>query len=98
MLCMVAMLASSLAAPGAATATDRIYWTNFATGKIRVGNLNGSGTPRDLFATTESEPTGVALDPAAGKIYWTNQASGKIRVGNLNGGGIPTDLFPTTEN
>ncbi|TML37084.1 MAG: YncE family protein [Actinobacteria bacterium] len=79
-----------------AIAADSIYWSN-SGGKIRVGNLNGSGTPMDLFSTSEHSPYGVAINPRAGKIYWANAvASGKIRVGNLNGSGTPMDLFPTT--
>src|SRR5437667_5198 len=80
-----------------AIAADSIYWSN-SGGKIRVGNLNGSGTPMDLFSTVERAPDGVAIAPAAGKIYCANDGSGKIRVGNLNGSGTPADLFPTTED
>src|SRR5438067_188926 len=91
------LVVSSLMASAAASAADRVYWSSFvSSGEIRVGNLNGAGTPADVFATTESAPYGVAIDPAAGKIYWANNNSGKIRVGNLNGGGTPADLFPST--
>jgi len=80
-------------------AAGKIYWAHdVSAGKIRVGNLNGGGTPTDLFSTSESGPEGVAIDLAAGKIYWANDVSGKIRVGNLNGSGTPADLFPTTED
>src|SRR5438094_4993711 len=100
-LCLFVLLGgaawAALAVPAAASAADGIYWANPGSGKIRVGNLNGGGTPADLFpSTTESAPYGVAIDPAAGKIYWANNSSGKIRVGNLNGGGTPADLFPST--
>src|SRR2546429_4169527 len=102
-LCLFVLLGggawAALAVPAAASAADGIYWANPGSGKIRVGNVNGGGTPADLFAsTTESAPYGVAIEPAAGKIYWANNNSGKIRVGNLNGGGTPADLFSTTES
>ncbi|TMM13089.1 MAG: hypothetical protein E6G00_02280 [Actinobacteria bacterium] len=45
-----------------AIAADSIYWSN-SGGKIRVGNLNGSGTPTDLFSTSEHSPYGVAINP-----------------------------------
>jgi hypothetical protein len=74
-------------------AAGKIYWADFTEGKIRMGNLDGSGTPTDLF-TGEDHPDGVAIDPAAGKIYWGSAvASGAIRVGNLNGSGTPSTLF-----
>src|SRR2546429_2844 len=100
-LCLFVLLGggawAALAVPAAASAADGIYWANNSSGKIRVGNLNGAGTPADLFpSTTESAPEGVAMAPAAGKIYWATYYSGKIRVGNLNGGGTPADLFPST--
>ena len=89
-----------LLAPAGATAADSIYWSNAGSSKIRVGNLNGSGTPADLFSSTEPEPYGVAIDPAAGRIYWANYDLnlGKIRVGNLNGSGTPVDLFSSSED
>src|SRR5947209_440546 len=97
--CTFVLVVSSLMASAAASAADRVYWSSFvSSGEIRVGNLNGAGTPADVFATTESAPFGVAIDPAAGKLYWANNNSGKIRVGNLNGSGTPADLFPTTES
>ena len=96
MTCALGLALASVTAT--AIAADSIYWSN-SGGKIRVGNLNGSGTPMDLFSTSEHSPYGVAINPRAGKIYWANAvASGKIRVGNLNGSGTPMDLFPTTED
>jgi DNA-binding beta-propeller fold protein YncE len=74
------------------SAAGKIYWANFNTNSIRVGNLDGSGTATNLF-TAESGPEGVAIDPAAGKIYWANATNGTIRVANLNGTGSPVNLF-----
>jgi hypothetical protein len=42
--------------PGA----GKIYWGNFTTGTIRVGNLDGTGTPQSLFAG-ETNPWFLAL-------------------------------------
>jgi PKD domain len=84
-------LAALLLAPSA-LAADSIYWTNNAGGAIRVANLDGSGSPANLFSG-ESGPRGVAIDPAAGKIYWSNLGSGAIRVANLDGSGSPASLF-----
>jgi hypothetical protein len=61
---------------------------------IRVGSLDGGGSPQSLGTNyaSESFPEGVAIDPAAGKIYWAEEGSGAIRVGNLNGSGPPQNL------
>ena len=71
-------------------AAGKIYWANFSTSEIRVGNLDGTGTASILFTDPAgSGPSGVAIDPAGGKIYWTNQPTDQVRVGNLNGSGPP---------
>jgi hypothetical protein len=88
-----------LLASGAATAwlapaalgADSVYWTNTSGGAIRVGNLDGTGSPASLF-TGESNVFGVAIDPASGKVYW-DRTDGLIRVGNLDGTGSPATLF-----
>ena len=86
-------------------ANNKIYWANFSTQEIRVGNLDGTGTASTLFTDPGgSDPSGVAIDPADNKIYWTNQHSHQVRVGNLDGTGSASTLFggdatvPTTEN
>ena len=78
-------------------AAGRIYWADAVsgTGAIRVGNLDGSGSPQNLFSN-ESYPVGVTIDPAAGKIYWGTYEGFRIRVGNLDGTGA-RDLFSSTE-
>ena len=86
-------------------ANNKIYWANFSTQEIRVGNLDGTGTASTLFTDPGgSDPSGVAIDPADNKIYWTNQYSDQVRAGNLDGTGSAPTLFggdatvPTTEN
>ncbi len=75
-------------------ATGKIYWANAVSGSgaIRVGNLDGSGTPANLFSNV-SYPVGVVIDPAAGKIYWGSYDTFVIQVGNLDGTGTPQTLF-----
>jgi PQQ-like domain len=84
---------AALLVPAGASRADSVYWgQSTLPGLIRVGNLDGSGSPQTLFAG-ESGPTGVAIDPAAGRIYWTNLLPGAIRVGSLDGSGSPQTLF-----
>src|SRR5436305_1459953 len=87
-------LASAAGLAPTALGADSVYWTNIAG--VRVADLDGTGTPVDLFADGGA-PQGVALDPAAGKIYWASLLDGTIRVANLDGTGSPTSLF-TGEN
>jgi DNA-binding beta-propeller fold protein YncE len=75
-------------------AAGKIYWTDLGNccsgpGQVRVGNLNGSGTPSTLF-DGEGGPGGLAIDPGANKIYWATFGPGVIRVGNLDGTGAST--------
>lgn len=65
-------------------------WTDFQTGTIRVENTDGAVAT--LFGG-EANPTGVAIDPAAGAIYWSDAGTGQIRVGHLDGHGAPRTLF-----
>ena len=71
-----------------------IYWADAVrgAGTIRVGNLDGSGAARTLFAG-EDWPVGVTIDPTDGKIYWGSYNSYLIRVGNLDGTSAATTLF-----
>jgi DNA-binding beta-propeller fold protein YncE len=75
-------------AASAASAQNRIYWTNVGTGTITFANLDGSGGFGTLTTTgaTPSAPEGVAIDPANNKIYWANN-TGSISFANLSGGG-----------
>jgi hypothetical protein len=87
LLCALWSLAAAWLAPVAFGASS-VYWgnANGTSGAIRLGNLDGSGSPASLFSP-ENSPFGVALDSAAGKIYWTTFDFGSIRAGNLDGTG-----------
>jgi hypothetical protein len=95
---MAVVLAALLVPPASAQGADSIYWTDYTSGQIRVGNLDGTGSPRTLFGE-ETQPMGIAIDPAAGKIYWSAAVPnctglcGLIRVGNLDGSGSAQTLF-----
>ena len=73
-------------------AADKIYWANFSSGAIRVGNLDGTGTASTLFGS-EAGACGVAINPAANKIYWASYSNNTIRVANLDGTGTASTLF-----
>ena len=76
------------------TSTGKIYWVDRFTEQIRVANLDGSGSPSDLFTNTFG-PTGFAINPAAGKMYWSSSCcgGGAIRVANLDGTGSPSNIL-----
>jgi DNA-binding beta-propeller fold protein YncE len=84
-------------------AANKIYWGD-TINAVRVGNLDGSGAPTNLFTEPdlgggiEGQPLGVAIDPAANRIYWTDFAPYLIRVGNLDGSGSATTLFGAGSN
>lgn len=92
---LVAALVALLVPAAGASAADSLYWTNSNGETIRVGNLDGSGSPSSLF-TGQNDPQGIAIDPSAGSIYWANglPSPGEIRTGPLDGSGSPTTLFP----
>ncbi len=87
---LIVLVALSL--PVTSNAADSLYWGNEAAGTIRAANLDGSGTPLDLFSG-EGSPCGVAIDPAAGTIYWANFNFDGIRVANLDGSDAASTLF-----
>ena len=58
-----------------------MYWTDFGAGTIQRANLNGTSV--EVPVTGLSNPSGIALDIAAGKMYWTDP--GKIHRANLDG-------------
>ena len=67
-------------------AQNKIYWTDYSTGKIQRANLDGSGV-QDLV-TGLRNPRDIALDMSGGKMYWTDMGTGKIQRANLDGSGI----------
>ncbi len=74
----------------AGLAQNKMYWTNFTSVKIQRANLDGSSV-EDLVTTGLSEPTGIALDVAAGKMYWTDESI--IKRANLDGTGVENLVY-----
>ena len=62
---------------------QRVYWTDYRTGKIQRANLDG--TQIQDIVTGLWGPYDIALDIGRGKMYWTEQSSGIIRRANLDG-------------
>jgi DNA-binding beta-propeller fold protein YncE len=75
----------------AAGPSGQIYWANWGSGAIRVGNLDGTGA-QDLIPG-QNGPCGVAIDPTANKIYWASYSGDTIRVADLDDGSPVGDLF-----
>ena len=69
-----------------------LYWTDSGTDRIQRANLDGSGV-EDLV-TGLRNPSGLALDVAAGKLYWSDGGTDKIQRSNLNGSEVE-DLVTT---
>lgn len=87
------------AVPGA-SATNRIYWSNFdpVTGDtISFANLNGTGGGGDLdtIGATLDRPMGTAMDLVTGKIYWPNFEGQSISFAKLNDTGGGGELTTT---
>ena len=70
----------------------KAYWAEPMAGTIRVGNLDGSGSPQSLVSGAVM-PLGVAVDPVARKLYWSEEGGGTIRVLDLNGTDGPRTLY-----
>lgn len=95
---LVASLALAAVFVPAAGASDRIYWTNFDSGKVEWANLDGSGGAHELNSagatiSTQGYGMGGAIDPVGQRYYWANQVDGKIVWANLDGSGggdLPT--------
>ena len=77
--------------PPPALGADSILWTNSSSGEVRIGNLDGTGSPQSLF-TGQTTASGGAINPVTGKLYW-GAGPGEIQVGNLDGTGAKT-LIP----
>src|SRR5215475_12103459 len=51
-------------------ANNKIYWANFSTQEIRVGNLDGTGLASTLFTDPAgSDSSGLSIVPPPNKTY-----------------------------
>uniref|UniRef100_A0A3Q3LKE9 EGF-like domain-containing protein n=1 Tax=Labrus bergylta TaxID=56723 RepID=A0A3Q3LKE9_9LABR len=78
--------------------TNRIYWTNWHTGRISSYDLpSSSSSPNSNRNRRQSDsrvnnipdlkmPRGIAVDWVAGNLYWTDSGRDVIEVAQLNGG------------
>lgn len=72
----------------------KLYFADFM-GFIKVGNLDGSGTPAVLWDKNNSAmlyPSNICIDVDHNKIYWADETS-KIMAGSLDGTGSPVTLY-----
>ncbi|MCX6582099.1 MAG: fibronectin type III domain-containing protein [Candidatus Aminicenantes bacterium] len=77
-------------------AQSKIYWVDYATGKVQRSNTDGSSV-QDLV-TGLTDANGIAVDSINGKIYWGRGTSpGKIQRANLDGSSA-TDLITGMAN
>ena len=74
-------------------AAGKIYWANFNSGKIRVANLDGSGTASTLFDDGRATCAGWRSTPRTTRSTGPTRQHGTIRVGNLDGSGTASTLF-----
>lgn len=75
-----------LAAPGAASAADSVYWSNYLGATVSRAALDGSGgVDVPIPGASLVFPTGIAIDPAAGRIYVADRGTNEIRFAKLDG-------------
>ena len=86
---LLAALGVWLAWVSVASASERVYWTNYAGNTLSYASVDGSGGAGELNTTgaVMGQPAGVAVDPATGRIYWANFAAETISYANLDGSG-----------
>lgn len=65
----------------------KMYWANFAEGKIQRADMVVGAIPEDIV-TGLSGPTGLAVDADSGKIFWTEMNSHQIKSADLDGSNI----------
>lgn len=65
------------------SAGGKMYWTDFAAGKIQRSNLDGTGVT-DLVTTGIYQPVRIALDVPAGKMYWTEAMLADFMISRAN--------------
>ena len=77
-------------------AQSKIYWVDYATGKVQRSNTDGSSVQDLVIGLTDA--TGIAVDSINGKIYFGRGTSpGKIQRANLDGSSV-TDLITGMAN
>lgn len=92
-----AVMISALFAVPLASAQS-IFWTDAGTNKIYTGNLNGSGSPIELFPSQPGRPGGIAVDSSNGKLFWGTNTPFGIFTGNGDGSGAPVELFGAADS
>jgi hypothetical protein len=79
---------------------NKIYTSDFDEG-IKVGNLDGTGTPESLWSIDNFDdmdsPSNIFIDVDRGKIYWGDESADQIVEANLSGNGTPKVLFDATD-
>jgi DNA-binding beta-propeller fold protein YncE len=104
-LCLAAALIALLTVASSASATDRIYWSNYfgggGPGSISWANLDGSGSGDvNTSGASMDGPMGMAIDTLTGRVYWANfGGSGQgttIAYANLDGSGGGTLPIPSS--
>uniref|UniRef100_A0A8C7PU39 Low density lipoprotein receptor-related protein 1Ab n=1 Tax=Oncorhynchus mykiss TaxID=8022 RepID=A0A8C7PU39_ONCMY len=69
--------------------TNRIYWTNWHTGRISSYELASKHptviSPSDQIVGHLNMPRGIAVDWVAGNLYWTESGRDVIEVAQLSG-------------
>uniref|UniRef100_A0A673BTW4 Low density lipoprotein receptor-related protein 1Aa n=1 Tax=Sphaeramia orbicularis TaxID=375764 RepID=A0A673BTW4_9TELE len=78
--------------------TNRVYWTNWHTGRISSYDLpSSSSSPNNNRNRRQSDsrvtnipdlkmPRGIAVDWVAGNLYWTDSGRDVIEVAQISGG------------
>lgn len=78
-------------------ADNRIYWANNAANSIWYVDLAGGvAHPLNTTGATVSEPSGIAIDHAAGIVWWTNFGDPSHAVSYANIDGTGGDDLDTT--
>uniref|UniRef100_A0A674BVS5 LDL receptor related protein 1 n=1 Tax=Salmo trutta TaxID=8032 RepID=A0A674BVS5_SALTR len=70
--------------------TNRIYWTNWHTGRISSYELPSSSSSSSSGTSSNTRrhlnmPRGIAVDWVAGNLYWTESGRDVIEVAQLSG-------------
>jgi DNA-binding beta-propeller fold protein YncE len=79
----------------------KVYWTDEETDAIVVANMNGTGTPVELFNDSDgiNRADGLSIDFEHEKIYWSEtKGNNEICRGNLDGSGDKEVLVDNVES